>query len=157
NEHKSEGGEGFAEKTLAAHNQFRSKHCASPLVLDDELNNIAQKYAEHLAQTGSFEHSHTKGLGENLWEKSGTTELSDIDGVKATKDWYDEVKNYRYDHPDFALSTGHFTQLVWADSKQLGVGIAYSDDKKSVYVVTNYKPAGNVIGNFPKNVKKPTC
>ncbi|CAF4567542.1 unnamed protein product, partial [Didymodactylos carnosus] len=41
NEHKSEGGEGFAEKTLAAHNQFRSKHCASPLVLDDELNNIA--------------------------------------------------------------------------------------------------------------------
>lgn len=47
---------------------------------------------------------------------------------------------------------GHFTQVVWKDSTQLGVGMA--TDGKKVYVVGQYRPAGNMNTreHFEKNV-----
>jgi len=47
---------------------------------------------------------------------------------------------------------GHFTQVVWKDSRELGVGRAFSDDEQRVFVVCNYFPAGNIIGRFAQNV-----
>lgn len=50
---------------------------------------------------------------------------------------------------------GHFTQVVWKDSTQLGVGVA--TDGKKVYVVGQYRPAGNMNTreHFEKNVLPP--
>ena len=47
---------------------------------------------------------------------------------------------------------GHFTQVVWKDSKELGVGMA--TDGHKVFVVGQYRPAGNMNmpGYFEKNV-----
>lgn len=47
---------------------------------------------------------------------------------------------------------GHFTQVVWKDSTQLGVGMATKGNK--VYVVGQYRPAGNMNRTeyFQKNV-----
>ena len=52
------------------------------------------------------------------------------------------------------MISGHFTQVVWQSSKELGVGIAY-DGKGTCYVVANYSPPGNYQGKFPDNVKRP--
>ena len=49
--------------------------------------------------------------------------------------------------------TGHFTQVVWAGSRKLGVGVSCRDGK--VLVVANYDPPGNFGGQFLKNVFKP--
>ena len=49
------------------------------------------------------------------------------------------------------MKTGHFTQLIWKDSKQLGVGVAKSR-KGFTKLVAKYKPAGNVIGSYTQNV-----
>lgn len=46
---------------------------------------------------------------------------------------------------------GHFTQLVWRSSQDLGVGKARSRCGK-IIVVANYRPAGNVAGQFHDNV-----
>ena len=46
---------------------------------------------------------------------------------------------------------GHFTQVVWKDSKKLGVGIAVSSSG-GVYVVARYSPPGNVMNQFAENV-----
>lgn len=50
--------------------------------------------------------------------------------------------------------TGHFTQVVWKNSKEIGVGKAFSRDNR-VYVVALYYPAGNYVGreNYEKNVQ----
>lgn len=49
---------------------------------------------------------------------------------------------------------GHFTQVVWKNSKALGIGWVQMNDG-TTYVVANYEPAGNVIGQYEKNVLPP--
>ena len=51
---------------------------------------------------------------------------------------------------------GHFTQVVWKASKELGIGKAESDEggMKCTYIVGRYNPAGNMISDFAKNVLK---
>jgi uncharacterized protein YkwD len=57
----------FQKEVLKAHNGYRKLHCASALRLDRNLNKKAQKYAQHLADIDQRVHSHTKGVGENLY------------------------------------------------------------------------------------------
>lgn len=77
--------------------------------------------------------------------------------MNATSSWYDEIQDYDYSHPDFSMSTGHFTQVIWKGTQQLGVGIALTNDGKSVYVVAQYSPPGNFLGQFQENVLQPKC
>jgi hypothetical protein len=82
-------------------------------------------------------------------------------GNMAVKSWYDEVSKYDYNNPGFSSATGHFTQVVWKSSTQLGCGAARGvktlngTNYNAFYVVCHYSPAGNVQGQFPANVLKP--
>ena len=66
--------------------------------------------------------------------------------------WYDEIKDYNFSKPGFSSNTGHFTQVVWVDSVELGVGKATSKNGMQ-FVVARYYPPGNILGRFPDNVK----
>jgi hypothetical protein len=77
-------------------------------------------------------------------------------GSTPTTDWYNELSLYNYSSPGFSSATGHFTQVIWLGSTQVGIGIAYNSANTTVTVVGNYYPAGNVIGSFPANVL-PLC
>uniref|UniRef100_A0A3B3R1N1 SCP domain-containing protein n=1 Tax=Paramormyrops kingsleyae TaxID=1676925 RepID=A0A3B3R1N1_9TELE len=52
--------------------------------------------------------------------------------------------------------TGHFTQVVWKDSQEMGIGLA-TDGKGNVFVVAQYRPAGNITnaGYYEQNVLPP--
>ena len=52
------------------------------------------------------------------------------------------------------MIAGHFTQVVWKGSQDVGVGKATARDGK-VIVVANYRPAGNMMGRFSDNVLPP--
>ncbi len=54
--------------------------------------------------------------------------------------------------------TGHFTQVVWKDSKKLGVGKATGKKQNMTctYVVARYQPRGNIVSQFKDNVQKGT-
>lgn len=65
--------------------------------------------------------------------------------------WYEEVDLYDFKNPGFSARTGHFTQLVWKASSNLGCGIAISDEN-IIYTVSQYTGPGNVIGQFRGNV-----
>ena len=148
---QSISGTDFQKSALDAHNNYRAKHHVGKLVLNQELCDIAQKYAEELARTGNFAHSgnsfHDDNMGENLFACYGMK----ITGKMMTDDWYNEVNQYNFNNPGYISGTGHFTQIVWKGSKQVGFGYAQARDGY-YYGVANYYPAGNFIGEFEDNV-----
>jgi hypothetical protein len=71
-------------------------------------------------------------------------------GNDAVTEWYNEINDYDYSNPVYC----HFSQVVWNSSSKLGIGIALGE--KSVIIVANYSPAGNLDGQFEENVNKPS-
>ena len=70
---------------------------------------------------------------------------------------YDEYRNYNYNRSFRSTGgkTGHFTQMVWKSSTKFGIAKATgrnNNGMKCTYVVARYLPAGNVSGQFKKNV-----
>jgi hypothetical protein len=74
--------------------------------------------------------------------------------------WGSERTKYNFNKPGFSASTGHFTQVVWKGSRSVGCGWKRCSGGKGkaqgIYVVCQYSPAGNYLGEFEKNVGKQT-
>lgn len=137
---------GLAAAFIAAHNARRGKHCAQPLTWSPQLASVAQGWANTLVRKGcKFEHSGGQ-FGENL--AAGSTGSLDPEGVVAM--WYDEIKSFDFRGGGFSMQTGHFTQVVWRGTSQVGCGVA-SCNGLDIYVC-NYDPAGNVEGEYRQNV-----
>lgn len=72
------------------------------------------------------------------------------DGI--TRIWYSEIVNYNFEIPSSLINTGHFTQIVWKDTKNLGVGLGFAREGRRIYVVAQYSPPGNYPRAFRANV-----
>lgn len=77
--------------------------------------------------------------------------MSSISGKAAVDTWYNEIRQHTFGREPRSLATGHFTQVVWKDSKQLGVGVA-KNNRGQIFVVCNYNPPGNYTGRYSMNV-----
>lgn len=151
----------FRQSILIEHNVYRFIHHAAKLTASNSLHQSAQDWADHLAKKEIFEHSDNSQVGENIYVLSGQ-ELSANAKTLAkdvVKSWYSEVANYNYSKPGFSDSTGHFTQVIWKNTTQLGCGSARGatdlQGKSAFYVVCQYSPAGNNSKQFATNVLKP--
>lgn len=145
----------FRTAVLEKHNAYRARHHAPSLEYSSRLESGALGWARRLAASGKFEHSGGND-GENLHfffssEAISAEELAE----QAVSHWYNEIKKYNYKRPGFSGATGHFTQVVWKSSTSLGCGAAKSKDQ-SYFIVCRYGPAGNVLGQFPENVVRPS-
>jgi len=67
------------------------------------------------------------------------------------------VSKYNWTCPGFTEATGHFTQLVWVATSQMGTGCACSSNNQTCYVVANYYTPGNYANQYVTNVKPATC
>uniref|UniRef100_A0A667Y697 SCP domain-containing protein n=1 Tax=Myripristis murdjan TaxID=586833 RepID=A0A667Y697_9TELE len=132
----------FKQEFLDTHNAYRRTHQAPPLTFSDDLNTTAQKWADHLLSIKKLQHSNGN-VGENIYYASRK---------EAVDSWYSEIKKYNWNSPGFNYQTGHFTQVVWEGSTELGVGLA--TDGYMTFVVGQYLPAGNMQGQFEQNVHK---
>ena len=128
----------FLLEAIKKHNIYRACHNAEPLMPNCELMEISQEYAETMPEGHSKADFHGEWMGENLywvWGKLPTGE----DAVDA---WYSEIKDYDFNnHTSKGGQIGHFTQLIWKNSKELGVG--YYCNTEKCCVVSNYYPGGN--------------
>lgn len=106
-------------------------------------------HLQTIAKKRQLQHSSERKYGENIYWSSGQT----INGKTPVDSWYDEIKLYNYKNALFSAGTGHFTQVVWKNSSELGVGMACFGNE--VYVVASYYPPGNYSGEFSKNVFPP--
>ena len=94
-------------------------------------------------------------IRQNLYLTSGMI----IKGAYVVNKWYSEIEYYDYDNVDKGkIMAGHFTQVVWKNTKQIGCAIAFGpwkDFSQSSYIGCNDLPAGNVLGQYAKNVSPP--
>ena len=83
-----------------------------------------------------------------------------LNTTAAIEAWGNERSKYDFDRPTgFSNATGHFTQLVWKDTKSVGCGRKECDNGNNAgsqgwLVVCEYWPAGNVEGEYKSQVQE---
>ena len=141
-----------ATEALRFHNEARAEVGVGPINWSDTLATFAQAWADQLVATGCKPgHRPQQGEwkqqhGENIfWGKGRAYKALD-----ASKSWHSEKKDYSYGPltGNDWYATGHYTQMVWRNTQQVGMGKATCPDG-TVIVVANYNPPGNVIGQKP--------
>lgn len=148
--------EPFVQEMLDAHNRYRAHHQTAGLVHSAELTRGAQKWAEEIASRDRLDHdpeSQRSMTGENVAMKYSSAHTN-FPGTSFVDSWYSEAADYKFTGQEDQIECGHFTQVVWKASREAGFGRAISKSNK-VYVVGRYKPAGNFIGEFTRNVMPP--
>nr|XP_045612775.1 venom allergen 5-like isoform X2 [Procambarus clarkii] len=127
---------------LTAHNNFRAKVARGEEVLGD---------------------AGPQPSGANIREVVWNDELAQVAQVweKAVQAWYNEVQ-YMPNTNVAAFSSrvpsgkaiGHYTQVVWGTTYEIGCGAVYYTDTRWGYTFTqsktyvcNYGPAGNFLGS----------
>lgn len=129
----------FQKTMLEEHNAKRSLHQGvGSLTWSSTLAAYAQQYADSYSCPSNGQLTHSGGsYGENL--ASGYSDKGTVDA------WYDEIKQYSYSSPGFSEATGHFSQLIWKGSKQLGCAYKKCNNEWGTYVVCEYYPMGNIV------------
>ncbi|RDW64198.1 hypothetical protein BP5796_10700 [Coleophoma crateriformis] len=139
----------FQSSVLDAHNFYRKQHNASNLAWNATSATAAQSWGAKC----DFVHSGGP-TGENLAAGYPNASAS-IDA------WALEREQYNWNKPGFSEATGHFTQVVWGNTTSVGCSRQSCQGANGTpgwFVVCEYYPAGNVVGNgnlyFEWNVKK---
>ncbi|MBU0960217.1 MAG: CAP family protein [Proteobacteria bacterium] len=135
-----------SEEWLASHNRYRSLHKSKPLQWSDTLAESARAYAA----TCPRGHSSSE-YGENI---AWATYVQIPENVVAR--WYSEEPEYDYENPRFSSGIGHFAQIVWKATAE--VGCACRSDCPGGYsdvCVCQYNPPGNYRNRYAENVLPP--
>lgn len=106
------------------------------LIWSTRLEEEAKMYGDNCV----FEHSQTTD-GENLaWAYS--------DPVEAINAWVNERNLYDYTSTQVQRNLTHFTQMVWASTKEVGCAMSFCKRTRVPYYVCRYRPTGNhLLGN----------
>ena len=142
------------QEMLDAHNEWRSRVRSradiSPLVWSEDLADYASEWANTLADRG-FQMQHRPagdGYGENLYWGAGRS-ATPTDVVNS---WGSEVENYNYNDNSCNGVCGHYTQIVWANTREVGCAVVRGTHPRyrtQEIWVCNYNPPGNYIGERP--------
>jgi Cysteine-rich secretory protein family len=143
---------------LSIHNRERGEVLVSPLSWSNSLAADAQSWADHIVSLGlsaSQKAPHApfdmnNPQGENLaWGTKGW-----FTATIGAQSWADEKSNYvkgtpipPYTPGQTGPVTGHYTQMVWKETTQIGCATASDADR--TYLVCRYSPPGNYEGQVP--------
>lgn len=130
------------QECVDRHNKARKEVGVAPLAWSNELANYAQEWAEKIARDENLSHRTNLKYGENCAMTSGKSTITM--GIEI---WYSEKPNFKRQILTSGnwRGSGHYSQMIWANSLKFGMGIAMSR-KGNTYIVANYDPAGNMLG-----------
>jgi len=124
---------------------------------NSELTAISQRWADQC----TFGHDSVRTLadstrvGQNAYYSASSNQLSQSEVMGrasyAVDSWYNEVADPGFTNTDikpfkFSYGAGHYTQVVWAETDEIGCGQVYYKDGswfKSL-IICNYAVAGNM-------------
>lgn len=152
---------------LESHNRVRAAVGVAPLTWSSTMTGYAQEWATYLANQNNcqMQHRSVAGIdplkaGENLYWASPLTRTYS-DGRKETSvqaitpsqvadAWASEQADYDYASNRCASGKicGHYTQMVWRTTLEVGCGMAVCPDKGQIWVCS-YNPPGNWVGEKP--------
>ncbi|KAF1745111.1 hypothetical protein MXB_796, partial [Myxobolus squamalis] len=142
----------YNEEMLELHNKARTAHNVPPLILDNNLRKLAQNLAESLLLNKIGKCDFPK-IPEIHYGKSIThiigKELPHPRSICSS--WYDGNRTYNFKHGEFNFKNGGFSQMIWKNTKKVGFGIYWGEDRS--LVVALYYPAGNIKGKYEENVE----
>ncbi|XP_050533824.1 uncharacterized protein LOC126901433 isoform X1 [Daktulosphaira vitifoliae] len=145
----------FVNDCLFWHNFYRRFHGSPNLILSSNLCQHAQDLANYLAHTDTFAYQNQSKYGQSLFCRKLLDFTIETNGKEVVRHWYSSSKVFkpRKNSSMFSanINSGPFTQLVWRDTKYLGVGRACNKLGKE-FIVANYLPKGNINGQYLKNV-----
>ncbi|XP_044762204.1 venom allergen 5-like [Coccinella septempunctata] len=151
---------------VSQHNYLRGQVASGKVPDQPKATNMKQisysmeleKKAQEVANTCEFKHVPITGtswgwVGQNLFLFLSTEYGKGPNWHDAIQYWFDEHKKYKFGSP-FSEETGHYTQLVWADTDHAGCGYAHYKKPSGDYsyqklYVCNYGPGGNVNNQSP--------
>ncbi|KAG0718541.1 Venom allergen 5 [Chionoecetes opilio] len=166
------------ELILSLHNDLRSKVAEGnesqgdpgpqlpaadmhQLIWNDEMAKVAQAWAAQCPDGHDSEQyrrlcSRKYRTGQNINYYWSTADEGN-QWQKAISNWYSEVKDIAAETaksfmPHRTKKIGHYTQLIWGKTKEIGCGMVYYQTERhginytnSITHVCNYGPAGNIL------------
>ncbi|XP_010070676.1 PREDICTED: cysteine-rich venom protein pseudechetoxin-like, partial [Pterocles gutturalis] len=116
--------------------------------------NNAQKWASQCTLSHSPAYRRTTNVlcGENLFMSSGPFSWPNV--IQA---WYNEEENFEYGTGAKTRGAviGHYTQVVWHNSNQIGCAVSFCPNSIYKYFyVCHYCPAGNIRSSIPTPYKR---
>ena len=133
----------LAHDLLAAHNVVRVRVGVAPLMWSNRLAASAQDWADTLIEHRQFFHRPKSAYGENLFEITGAAASS----AQVVDAWAAESRNYDHASNKCHGVCGHYTQIIWSDTKEVGCAVARSGGRE--VWVCEYDPPGNWVGKRP--------
>lgn len=142
-----------AKTFLDHHNKVRAQVGVGKLTWSSSLSDYAQSWANQLADKKcKMKHSERvdetgRVLGENIFWGSSSAVYGTLD---ASKSWYEEKADYNGEPigETRGKKVGHYTQMVWNSTREVGAGVAFCPSG-AIIVVASYHPAGNIVGSVP--------
>jgi len=132
------------DAVLDVHNDYRAVYGLTPMV----YSTTVEDFSETFTAGCPLAHS-SSSYGENLyWNSRSGADRTDM-LVGAVHAWMSE--DYRCATREcFSFTCGHWTQVMWENSRNLGCGVKTDcDGQWTVTVTCNYDPPGNYRGQDP--------
>lgn len=159
-----------AEESIKAHNLFRSREPATNMLKvkwNDEMASVAQAWADKcLWEHGMLYDCAGNRIGQNLFVEASAGGYPTMNLTYSIEAWNNERNDFNWDTQKCTPGKlcGHWTQLAGAKSNEVGCAynlcptmtVAGSVWKNALYIVCDYTPPGNVIGE-PIYLKGSTC
>jgi uncharacterized protein YkwD/methionine-rich copper-binding protein CopC len=137
--------------TLATHNKWRAMVDVANLTWSDKAATAAQNWANTIAGECKLKHGGTTDgdgtqYGQNIhWTSASSSSMEGVvDAWASEKQYY----NYSDNSCETGKVCGHYTQVVWANTTQVGCGQTQCSNG-STMTVCNYIPPGNYVGQKP--------
>jgi hypothetical protein len=140
-----------AREMVNYHDAKRAEVGSGKVTWSPVIARFAQERADMIARTKKFAHlpPGRNPYGENLAQGGG----GGFSAVSACEGWYAEKARMPKNVTTLSMNlfnrgVGHYTQMVWKGSTQIGAGIARYEQGGFTWtvVVCCYNPPGNVIG-----------